>query len=187
MTTPLPYKIAVLCYLFDARGHMLLIHRLNEPNKGLYSPIGGKLQMELGESPSQCAQREIEEEAGIHVDLADLHLTGLVSERAFAGQTHWLMFCYEMMTPVVVTRTQIREGKLEWHDPATIEQLNIPETDRQVIWPLFQQFRGQFFHVHIDCAAGQGDEGTKGRRDERTKGQKEIPLQWRLEYPRPRK
>ena len=177
----LPYKIAVLCYLFDARGRMLLIQRLNEPNKGLYSPIGGKLHMDEGESPAACAQREIEEEAGIHIDLSDLQLTGLASEHAFADETHWLMFCYEVMIPVSVTRTQIREGKLEWHDPATILELNIPDTDRHVIWPLFQKFRGQFFHVHIDCSAGPGrsDEGTKRRR--------QMPVQWRLEYPRPPK
>lgn len=167
MSSPLPYKIAVLCYLFDAEGRMLLIHRRNEPNKDRFSPIGGKLHMDQGESPAACAQREIEEEAGIHVDLADLHLTGLVSECGFEGQTHWLMFCYEVMVPVTVTRTEIREGLLEWHDPATIESLNIPDTDRQVIWPLFQQFRGKFFHVHIDCTGHD--------------------MQWRMEFPRPPK
>ncbi len=29
---PLPYKIAVLCYLFDEQGRVLLLHRKKQPN-----------------------------------------------------------------------------------------------------------------------------------------------------------
>jgi len=168
MKQPLPYKIAVLCYLFDEQGRLLLLHRRNAPNKDLYSPIGGKLHMDEGESPAACALREIREEAELELDFSDIHLTGLVSETAFEDQVHWLIFLYEVMHPVTVERTEFREGTLEWHDFDEIEnQLNIPETDRQCIYPLFRQYRGDFFHVHIDCTAGGFD--------------------WRLEYPRPRK
>ena len=57
MTEPLPYKIAVLCYLFDREGRVLLLHRERPPNRGLYSPVGGKLEQSLGESPTACAIR----------------------------------------------------------------------------------------------------------------------------------
>src|SRR5690606_3754723 len=66
---PLPYKIAVLCDLRDERGRILLIRRKKHPNFGLCSPIGGKLDMHTGESPAQCARREIMEEAGIDVPI----------------------------------------------------------------------------------------------------------------------
>ena len=96
----MPYKIAVLAYLFDEEGRVLLLHRKNPPNQDLYSPIGGKLHMDDGESPAACAIREIKEEAGIDVDLEDLHLTGIVSEAGFERQMHWLMFLYEVTRPV---------------------------------------------------------------------------------------
>lgn len=163
MPEPLPYKIACLCYLYDARGRLLLLHRSQEPNLGLYSPIGGKLHMHEGESPMTCALREIEEEAGLRLTPADLHLTGLVSETAYGDDTHWLMFLYETAHPVTIQRTQIREGALEWHEWDEIPNLAIPETDRQVIYPLMRRHHGRFFHVHIDCRNGS--------------------IEWRLEHP----
>jgi 8-oxo-dGTP diphosphatase len=151
------YKIAVLCDLRDEQGRLLLIRRAREPNKGQHSPIGGKLDTASGESPAMCAAREIEEEAGIRVPLDRLRLVGIISEHGYLGQTNWLMFWYRVLGPVSVTRTQIDEGALEWHDPAAIDALSLPDTDRRVIWPLVRQHdpagdgsRG-FFAVHIDC------------------------------------
>ena len=37
----LPYRIAVLCYLYDEHGKQLLLHRIKPPNADRYSPIGG--------------------------------------------------------------------------------------------------------------------------------------------------
>lgn len=149
----LPYKIAVLCYLFDEQGRVLLLHRVKPPNRHLYSPIGGKLEQAHGESPTACAAREIREEAGLDIELSDLHLTGVVSETAFEGQTHWLMFLYEVTRPVTIRPEAMTfdEGRLEWHAPGMIGQLPIPDTDKQVIWPLFWRHRGGFFAAHIDC------------------------------------
>ncbi len=155
MSAPLPYKIAVLCYLFNQRGQVLLLHRAKPPNQHLYSPIGGKLHMDQGESPADCALREIREEVELDLGYADIHLTGLVSEKAFGDQTHWLMFLYEVTRPVEVRRMSFGEGTLEWHDLDAVEQLTIPDTDRHVIYPLFRKYRGRFFHVHIDCSDGQ--------------------------------
>lgn len=161
----LPYKIAVLCYLFDERGRVLLLHRVKPPNRDLYSPIGGKLEQSIGESPTRCAQREIQEEAGLDIALEDLHLTGIVSENAYLGETHWLMFLYEVTKPVVIAKDAMcfDEGRLEWHKADGISDLPIPQTDRSVIWPLFWENRGGFFTAHIDCAAD--------------------PMRWRVEQP----
>lgn len=153
MAEPLPYRIAVLCYLFDEQGRVLLLHRAKPPNFELYSPIGGKLEQHLGESPTQCAIREIKEEADIDVAAEDLHLTGIVSECSYEGQGHWLLFCYEVTRPVRVVRTHLSEGRLEWHALDRVLNLAIPETDRRIIWPAFLGHRGGFFMVHIDCSA----------------------------------
>lgn len=161
----LPYKIAVLCYLFDEQGRVLLLHRVKPPNRDLYSPIGGKLEKTIGESPTRCAQREIQEEAGLDVGLEDLHLTGIVSETAYLGETHWLMFLYEVTKPVLIAEEAMRfdEGQLEWHGADAIDALPIPQTDRSVIWPLFWKNRGGFFAAHIDCSSD--------------------PMRWRIEQP----
>lgn len=165
MSPPLPYKIAVLCYLFDDTGRVLLLHRRKPPNRDLYSPIGGKLEQGQGESPTACAVREIAEETGLNLSPQHLHLTGIVSETGYGDETHWLMFLYEVTETVRVDRTEFDEGRLEWHDPGKIGELDIPATDREVIWPMFWKYRGRFFMAHIDCQGGKVD--------------------WRLEQPAP--
>ena len=55
--SPLPYKIATLLYAFDAEDRVLLLERAREPNRGLWSPPGGKLETATGESPHACAAR----------------------------------------------------------------------------------------------------------------------------------
>jgi 8-oxo-dGTP diphosphatase len=164
MSRALPYQIAVLCYLYDERGRLLLLHRIKPPNKDLYSPIGGKLDMAAGESPLSCAIREIREEVELELTPADLHLTGIITETGFGDESHWLMFLYEVTRPVTIQRMQFGEGRLEWHAFDEIEhKLPIPDTDRRVIYPLIRRFHDRFFHAHIDCRGGRCD--------------------WRLEHP----
>lgn len=151
----LPYKIAVLCYLYDHDGRVLLLHRNKAPNAGMYSPIGGKLDVEEGEGPHQCAKREIHEEAGVDVKDSELRLAGVVSERAYEGQTHWLLFLFEVTRPIdpgEIAAYEMDEGNLEWVSPDDVEKLAIPETDRKFMWPNVREHRGGFFMVHIDCA-----------------------------------
>jgi 8-oxo-dGTP diphosphatase len=157
---PLPYKLACLCDLRDENGRVLLLRRLKEPNKGLCSPIGGKLDMATGESPGQCAQREIREEAGLDLPLERLHLMGLISEASYEGRGHWLLFYYRVLGPVSVPAHDINEGRLDWFHPHEIESLPLPETDRRIIWPLVRRHEPRrpgekpgFFTVHIDCTA----------------------------------
>ncbi len=152
----LPYRIAVLCYLFDADGKILLLHRAKAPNLDRFSPIGGKLEVGEGESPAQCAVREIEEEAGLTLTTDEVHLVGIISERSFEDTGHWLLFCYEVKHPVEIEAGPFEEGVLEWHDVDAVMDLNIPQTDREIIWPSFLKHRGGgFFMLHIECANGE--------------------------------
>ena len=167
----LPYKLACICDIRDERGRALLLHRRKAPNMGLYSPIGGKLDVEAGESPTRCAQREIEEEAGVLVPTGAIHMLGLVSEQAYEGHGHWLMFVFRVLVPVSVPgmvndALEMREGVLRWCDPREVGGLALPATDREVIWPLVRAHEPEalhdrardlslikpgFFSVHIDC------------------------------------
>src|SRR5437773_10837279 len=91
----LPHKIATLIYFFNEQDEVLLLERTHEPNRGMWSPCGGKLKTDAGESPYVCACREAFEEAGLKIKPTDLHLSGLISEHGYQGQAHWLMFLFE--------------------------------------------------------------------------------------------
>jgi len=150
----IPYKLAVLCYLYDDAGRLLLLHRRKSPNAGMYSPIGGKLETSIGEGPHQCAVREIREETGIEVLEEEIRMTGIVSETAYEGQTHWLIFLFEVTRPIdpeEIAHSDFDEGTLEWVPEERVAEIPIPETDRRVMWPSVQAHRGGFFMVHIDC------------------------------------
>ncbi|MFO0832818.1 MAG: NUDIX domain-containing protein [Phycisphaerales bacterium] len=154
----LPYRLACLCDLRDAQGRVLLLRRLKEPNKDLCSPIGGKLDVAVGESPAQCAQREVLEEAGLDIPVSRFHLIGMVSEQSYEGKGHWLMFVYRVLGPTWLEPHDMREGRLDWFTWDQIDKLPLPETDRRIIWPLIHAAdprtpagKPGFFAVHIDC------------------------------------
>jgi len=148
---PLPYKIATLLYAFNAAGDVLLLERAQEPNRGLWSPCGGKLKTELGESPYACACREAGEELGLTFTAADLHLTGLISEHGYQGQTHWLMFLFEIKPPLRSLPPAHPEGRFQFFPRAALDTLRIPQTDRERLWPWFWAHRGGFFAAHCHC------------------------------------
>ena len=151
----LPYKIAVLCYLYDDDGRVLLLKRKQSPNLGMYSPIGGKLERSIGEGPHDCAVREIEEETGLKISHDDVRMIGIVSESAYERQTHWLIFLFEVTKPIdpaSLKWMEFSEGTLEFVAIEDVEALEIPRTDREIMWPLVQSHRGGFFVVHIDWA-----------------------------------
>jgi 8-oxo-dGTP diphosphatase len=152
---PLPYKIATLVDLRDERGRVLLLRRAKAPNAGLCSPIGGKLEMATGESPAQCAQRETLEEAGLALPIERFRLLGIISEKAYEGRSHWLIFYYLVRGPVHVDERHTPDGHLEWFDLNQFETLPLPQTDREIIWPLVRRTEpdgAPVFSVHIDCA-----------------------------------
>jgi 8-oxo-dGTP diphosphatase len=151
LVTPLPYKIATLLYCFNERDEVLLIERAQEPNLGLWSPCGGKLHTEEGESPYACACREAEEELGLTISNPDLHLTGIISEHGFQGQTHWLMFLFEVHLKVTSLPPVHREGRFEFFSREALAGINMPQTDLEQIWPWFWQHRGGFFAAHCRC------------------------------------
>jgi 8-oxo-dGTP diphosphatase len=140
--------------LRDSEGRQLMLHRAKSPNKGRYSPIGGKLEPATGESPHQCAVREIFEETGLQLDVAQVRMSGMVAETAFENAGHWLMFLFEVTYAIDhddIASMDFDEGQLEWVDADKVEHLNLPDTDRLIIWPLVQKHLGGFFSCHIDC------------------------------------
>ena len=147
----LPYKIATLLYCFNERDEVLLLERAKQPNRGFWSPCGGKLHTDTGESPYACACREAQEELGLSIQPSDLHLNGLVSEHGYEGQAHWLMFLFEIKTRLKTLPPPHREGKFQFFTAHELTRLNLPQTDREQIWPLFWRHHGGFFAAHCHC------------------------------------
>lgn len=147
----LPYKIATLLYCFNEHDEVLLLERAQEPNRGLWSPSGGKLHTDVGESPYACGCREAEEEMGLKLTPHDLHLAGLVSEHGYQGHAHWLMFLFEVRPRLKSLPPPHREGRFQFFPRSAMEQLSLPQTDRETIWPLFWKHRGGFFAAHCHC------------------------------------
>jgi 8-oxo-dGTP diphosphatase len=67
-----------LCFL--TRGeNILMLHRRNPPNQGLWNGIGGRI--EVGETALEGVLREIQEESGFHLD--EVRFAGLLTWEGF--------------------------------------------------------------------------------------------------------
>ena len=174
---PLPYKIATLLYCFNERDEILLLERAQEPNLGLWSPCGGKLRTDIGESPYTCAGREAFEELGLKLLPSDLHLTGIVSEHGYQGQSHWLMFLFEVRKRLTALPPVHREGRFQFFPRHELTTLKLPQTDAEKIWPWFWQHRGGFFAAHCHCHADGRNDWTleESREAESGKSEKVLP------------
>ncbi len=119
-------KDATLCYIErDGKYLMLLRNRKrNDPNEGKWIGVGGKA--EPGETPEECAKREISEETG-------LKATRLLP----CGNVYFYSDVWEeeIMRLFLVTAfegelTECDEGELHWIDKDKIFDLHLWDGDR---------------------------------------------------------
>lgn len=155
MSSALPYKIAVLVFLENTLGEHLLLLRAKPPNLNSWSPIGGKLETTTGESPFECAVRETHEETGLTISGRDLHLFAMIAEKAYENESHWLMFLFRCRQPIAALPPTIHEGRFGFFSRAAIDTLQIPETDRNALWPIYDRYRDRFVALKADCLPGQ--------------------------------
>lgn len=156
----LPYKISTLLYCFDEQDRVLLMEREREPNRGMWSPCGGKLITDTGESPYACACREAREEIGLEIQPRDLHLLGIVSEEGYLGQAHWLMFLFEVKRRLKEVPPPHAEGRFAFFRREQLSGLKMPDTDLEQIWPLVWKHRGGYFAAHCKTTPGVANEWT---------------------------
>ncbi|MCS1407330.1 MAG: 8-oxo-dGTP diphosphatase [Verrucomicrobia subdivision 3 bacterium] len=154
-----PYRVATLIYCFNTGGDALLMQRKKQPNQGLWSPCGGKLNTAHGESPHMCALRETREELGISATPADFHLIGIISEHGYANEANWLIFLFKYLPWLTEIPSPIEEGTFGFFSRSEIKYLALPESDRNQIWPLFWKYRNGFFIAHCECSP-TGDQWT---------------------------
>ena len=84
------------CVVLNPQGEVLLIRRGNEPFRGCWALPGGFMEME--ETIEHCAVRELQEETGLQVPEAELHLIGIFSRpgRDPRGRTVTAAYCIQL-------------------------------------------------------------------------------------------
>ena len=147
----LPFKISALVFVRNPNGEHLLIERRKAPNLGCWSPIGGKLDMETGESPYECARREVEEEIQLSLQDEDIRCFGYISEKSYEGSGHWLMFLFDCKVRITDLPEEIDEGQFKFFSRQAIDALDIPETDRTLLWPYYDRFAEGFVGLRANC------------------------------------
>jgi 8-oxo-dGTP diphosphatase len=97
----------VLCFLTRA-GKVLLLHRNNPPNQGLWNGVGGRI--EPAETPLAACLREVSEETGFHIETA--RYAGILTWEGFEIADGGLyLFCAEAPPGEPLPCS---EGRLEW-------------------------------------------------------------------------
>jgi 8-oxo-dGTP pyrophosphatase MutT (NUDIX family) len=132
--------LATLVYCIRGDDHVdevLLMQRRKEPNTGLWTAPGGKL--EPGESPFTCARREIREEAGIVAE--EMRLRGILTLTAPRPDWDWLLFAYVVTRFETVASADEREGVLRWWAQEDIPALEMPQADRVFLAPVLDLAR----------------------------------------------
>ncbi len=120
-------KLATLCYIRHD-GKTLMINRVkrtNDMHHGKWNGLGGKF--EPGETPEECAIREIWEESGLQVE--NPRLKGLLTFPGFANDEDWYAFVF-VVDEFKGELTDSPEGILEWIDDDKLLELELWEGDR---------------------------------------------------------
>lgn len=151
----LQYKVSVLIFVKNRQGEFLLLKRNKTPNLGCWTPIGGKVHMDEGESPFECAVRESHEEAGLVLSNTDLHLFSIIAEKSYEGKNHWLLFLFDCKKPIEDLPEDISEGCFQFYSRSAINDLNLPETDREGLWRIYDEHRNGFVALKADCLPGR--------------------------------
>lgn len=144
-------KLATLCYVIDKNNNsILMIYRnkkQNDYHQGKWNGLGGKF--EQGESPEECAIREIEEESGLKV--SSVKMKGFITFPMFDGKDDWYVFLFttdEFNGKLIDSA----EGKLEWIPIDKLTEINLWEGDKIFIPWLFQE---KFFSAKFHYIDGQ--------------------------------
>lgn len=138
-------KLSTLCYI-QRDNQTLMLHRIkkeNDMHAGKWNGLGGKF--EEGETPEECAIREIEEESGLIAK--DITLKGFLTFPDFSRWETWHVWLY-LVTDSLGKLIESNEGELAWIDNEKIYDLNLWEGDKIFMKCLNQEgfFSGKFVY-----------------------------------------
>lgn len=140
-------KLATLLYVQKDDKTLMLYRnkRENDYHKGKWNGLGGKF--ELGESPEECAIRELKEESGLIAK--KVILKGHITFPMFDGKDDWYVFVFTI-PEFEGELIDCNEGQLEWIPNDELVKLNLWEGDKHFINWLFQDkfFSSKFNYVN---------------------------------------
>jgi len=142
-------KLATLCYV-RRDGRTLMLHRNKRPDDthyGKWNGLGGKFDQ--GETPEDCARREIREESGLEVRTLDLK--GVITFPKFAKNEDWYVFLFVAQADGEAI-AECPEGELVWIDDAKLLSLNLWEGD-EIFIPWLD--RSDFFSARFTYENGR--------------------------------
>ncbi len=138
-------KNTTLCYI-EKDGAYLMIHRIkkeNDENRDKWIGVGGKLEM--GESPFDCARREIFEETGVTV--TGLRYRGIITFVSDLYGTEYMhLFSADGYKGEI--NYECDEGVLEWVKKESVASLPIWEGDKLFLELLDTEKR--FFSLKLE-------------------------------------
>lgn len=122
-------KLATLCYVRDKQLDKTLMlfrnKKENDMHEGKWNGLGGKF--DEGESPEECAVREVKEESGLLISSPKLN--GVITFPAFDGFDDWYVFLFtaEKFEGELIDSP---EGELAWIDNKKLSELNLWDGDK---------------------------------------------------------
>jgi 8-oxo-dGTP diphosphatase len=121
---------ATLCYLKKSKKTLMLLRnkKENDMHEGKYNGLGGK--MEPGETPKECAIREVEEESGLRMQ--DPRLRGVITFPEFSKGRTWHVFIFTCSN-FKGKQIESKEGDLVWVEDSDLLSLNLWEGDKVFI------------------------------------------------------
>lgn len=137
-------KNTTLCYIENC-GAYLMMHRtkkINDENHDKWIGIGGKL--EYGETPHECARREIYEETGLNADT--IFYRGIITFVSDLYGTEY-MHLFTCNSYSGVLKRDCDEGELVWVEKNKIYELPIWEGDKIFLKLLDEEKR--FFSLKL--------------------------------------
>jgi 8-oxo-dGTP diphosphatase len=121
-------KLGTLCYI-RKNNTTLLLHRDKKEHDemhGYWIGLGGKVDIDHGETPDECIVREVHEESGLTVKPK---LRGIITFRNVASEmSDWYAYIFtaDEYTGKLVDS---HEGTLGWIKDNELKKLSIPEGD----------------------------------------------------------
>ncbi|MCG6915397.1 8-oxo-dGTP diphosphatase [bacterium BMS3Abin03] len=144
-------KLATLCYITNKKtDSTLMIHRVKKENDyhlGKWNGLGGKF--EQGESPEECAIREIKEESGLTVN--NITMKGFITFPMFDGKEDWYVFLF-VSDKYEGKLIDSKEGNLAWIPNEKLMEINLWDGDKIFIPWLFKD---KFFSAKFNYKNGE--------------------------------
>lgn len=148
------YKLTTLCYLTKGDSVLFIVKgatskNISNMNAGKYLGVGGHL--EQGETPYECASREIFEETGINKeDIDNLRLRGVAT---FINDScdNEIMYIYkgEYTGKADPCPGNCDEGILTWVPLTEIYNIPIWEGDKEIFRLLFDDIKEHVFEIKL--------------------------------------